>query len=30
VDVLLYANSARRLAAEFGRGPQVAPPGAAY
>ena len=30
VDVLLYANAARKLAAEFGRGPAVAPPGAAY
>jgi 4-hydroxy-2-oxoheptanedioate aldolase len=30
VDVLLYANAARKLAAEFGRGPAVARPGAAY
>lgn len=30
VDVLLYANAARKLAAEFGRGPQVDRPGAAY
>jgi 4-hydroxy-2-oxoheptanedioate aldolase len=30
VDVLMYANAARKLAAEFGRGPAVAKPGAAY
>lgn len=30
VDVLLYANAARKLAAEFGRGAAVAKPGAAY
>ena len=30
VDVLLYANAARKLAAEFERGPQVGKPGAAY
>jgi len=30
VDVLMYSNAARKLAAEFGRGPAVAKPGAAY
>jgi 4-hydroxy-2-oxoheptanedioate aldolase len=30
VDVLMYANAARKLAAEFERGPQVVQPGAAY
>lgn len=30
VDVLVYANAARKLAAEFGRGPGGAKPGAAY
>jgi len=30
VDVLMYCNAARKLAAEFGRGPAVAKPGAAY
>jgi 4-hydroxy-2-oxoheptanedioate aldolase len=30
VDVLLYANAARKLAAEFEHGPAVARPGAAY